>query len=318
MKVTEIFDLGLKMAIQADPRGEAGVEKYLKHRQKQYEKMSEKEKGFFNTELLKNPYADSAIHNLAEDKEVRRVLVGIDIGQAELLLASQLNERGKTIDLVIAHHPIGKTLASLHDVMAMQVEIYEQAGVPIHVAEKITEKRIQEVGRSLLPVNHYRVVDIAKLLNINFLNTHTITDNLVGKFLHDYLSSKEPYNLEEMLDMLLDLPEYAQARKMGFGPSIFSGKKQNRVGKFLVEMTGGTNPADEVYAELSRYGISTIVGMHMKDAPRKLAEKNNLNVLIAGHMSSDSLGMNLFLDELEKQGVEIIPCGGLIRVSRNK
>jgi len=35
-------------------------------------------------------------------------------------------------------------------------------------------------------------------------------------------------------------------------------------------------------------------------------------------MSSDSLGVNLFLDELEKRGIEIIPCSGFIRVSRAK
>jgi len=40
-------------------------------------------------------------------------------------------------------------------------------------------------------------------------------------------------------------------------------------------------------------------------------------VVIAGHMSSDSLGVNLFLDQLEKQGIEIVFCSGLIRVSRN-
>jgi hypothetical protein len=33
-------------------------------------------------------------------------------------------------------------------------------------------------------------------------------------------------------------------------------------------------------------------------------------------MSSDSLGVNLFCDELEKQGIEIIPCSGFTRVSR--
>jgi len=33
-------------------------------------------------------------------------------------------------------------------------------------------------------------------------------------------------------------------------------------------------------------------------------------------MSSDSLGMNLFLDKLEEQGIEIVPCSGLIRISR--
>ena len=43
-----------------------------------------------------------------------------------------------------------------------------------------------------------------------------------------------------------------------------------------------------------------------------------LGMQFAGHMSSDSLGMNLYLDELEKKGAEVIPCSGLIRVSRDE
>ena len=56
----------------------------------------------------------------------------------------------------------------------------------------------------------------------------------------------------------------------------------------------------------------------MRDDSREKANEYHMNVLIAGHMSSDSLGMNLYLDELEKKGIEIVPCGGLIRVSRTK
>jgi putative NIF3 family GTP cyclohydrolase 1 type 2 len=83
-------------------------------------------------------------------------------------------------------------------------------------------------------------------------------------------------------------------------------------------MTGGTEPSGKIYQELSRSGISTIVGMHMRKETLEKAGEVQLNVVTAGHMSSDSLGMNLFLDELEKKGIEIVPCGGLIRVSRNK
>ena len=68
---------------------------------------------------------------------------------------------------------------------------------------------------------------------------------------------------------------------------------------------------------MAQVGIGTIVGMHMSEEHKKEAENALVNVVIAGHMSSDSLGVNLFLDELEKRGVEIIPCSGLIRVSRN-
>jgi hypothetical protein len=56
--------------------------------------------------------------------------------------------------------------------------------------------------------------------------------------------------------------------------------------------------------------------MHMSEEHRREAEKNHINVVIAGHMASDSLGMNLFLDELVKQGITVIPTSGLIRFSR--
>jgi len=57
-----------------------------------------------------------------------------------------------------------------------------------------------------------------------------------------------------------------------------------------------------------------VVGMHMSEKHREEAEKAHINVVIAGHISSDSIGVNLFLDLL--QGVEVVSCGGLIRVSR--
>jgi len=63
--------------------------------------------------------------------------------------------------------------------------------------------------------------------------------------------------------------------------------------------------------------VGTIIGMHLSDEHRKKVEESRINYIIAGHMSSDSIGLNLFLDELEKNGVEIIPCSGFIRHSRN-
>jgi len=82
-------------------------------------------------------------------------------------------------------------------------------------------------------------------------------------------------------------------------------------------MTGGTEPAPKLYEKIAQAGIGTIVDMHLAEESKKEAEAANMNIIVTGHMSSDSLGMNLILDEFEKQGVEIVPCSGLIRVSRN-
>ena len=83
-------------------------------------------------------------------------------------------------------------------------------------------------------------------------------------------------------------------------------------------MTGGTAGAEKAYEKLAQAGVGTVICMHMPDKHRSLAKEHNLNVIISGLMASDSLGMNLFLDELEKQGLSIIPCSGLIRISRVK
>ncbi len=65
--------------------------------------------------------------------------------------------------------------------------------------------------------------------------------------------------------------------------------------------------------------MNTIVGMHLGEEHRKEAEKNHLNVVIAGHISSDNLGLNLLLDELSKNNsFEIRECSGFKRVSRLK
>lgn len=319
MTVQQIFDLGVKVGIAADPRGVSGVKKYLSREKKEFDEMPEKEKLYFDKDNLVNPFPDSAVHfDDGKTKDVKRVMAGIDIDSSDILLASQLNERGKKIDLVIAHHPVGRALAHLHDVMNMAVGVFESLGIPVHLAEKIMEDRANEVGRGLHPINHYQTVNVAQLLGINFINTHTITDNLVDEFIREYLKNKHPETLGELMDALMELPEYQEATRQGAGPKIFAGSPRHRVGKYVVEMTGGTEPSAKIYQELSRSGVSTVVGMHMRKETLDKASEVQLNVVTAGHMSSDSLGMNLFLDELEKKGIEIVPCGGLIRVSRVK
>jgi putative NIF3 family GTP cyclohydrolase 1 type 2 len=317
MTVQQIFELGLKRAVVDDPRGEKGVKRHLARMKKEYDSLESKDQKFFDTDKLTNPYPDSQIH-VDDGKPVKRVLAGIDISSSDILLASQLNERGKKIDLVISHHPVGKALANLHEVMTMTIDTYEALGMPVHLAEKIFEDRVREVGRGVHPANHFKEIDTAKLLGINFMSTHTITDNMVDTFIREHLEKRKPEVVRDILDLLMEFPEYQEAKKYGAGPKVISGSASHRVGKILVEMTGGTNPSPKVYEQLSQYGISTILGMHMRDDAMNLANENRMNVIIAGHMSSDSLGMNPFLDELEKKGIEIVPCGGLIRVSRVK
>lgn len=321
MNIREIYDLAIELGIESDFRPKKQIEKLLKRAGEKYEKLSPGERGLFDKERLENPYLDSRIHFDAGLKSIKRVLAGIDIEGEELMMARYLSNHDpkNPIDLAIAHHPEGQAYADLSDVMHLQADVLAQYGVPINIAESLMKLRISEVSRGVNPVNHFRAVDTARLLNLSFMNVHTPCDNLVAKFVEAKIKKDKPEYVSEVLESLLEIPEYHAAAKQGLGPKLFTGTEDNRAGKIaLTEITGGTEGSVKIYEKLAQAGVGTVIGMHQSEEHRKEAEKAHINVVIAGHISSDSIGMNLFLDRLEKRGIEIVPCSGLIRVSRNR
>lgn len=313
MTIQEIFNTAINKGIEADFRGREGIEKLLRRKKEKFENLSIEKKEDFDKDSLDNPYSDSQILHIASDKDIKRVLVGIDIEPAEVLLAKELGN----IDLIISHHPLGKGLANLHEVMDLQCDALNQYGVPINVAEGLMKEKISEVARGVNKANHQRTIDAAKLLHFNLMCLHTVCDNLAAKFLKDKVEQIKPERIEDLIRLLKEIPEYKEAMKISVGPKIFVGDEENRCGKIAVtEITGGTEGSPKLYEKMTQAGIGTVVAMHISEEHKKEAEAANLNVVIAGHISSDSLGVNLLLDEFEKQGIEIIPCSGFTRISR--
>ncbi len=316
MKLEDLYRSIVEVGIRNDPRGPDGVRKELDATKKSYEKLGDEEKEFYDREKLANPYADTRILWGDPGTDVASALVGIDLEAQEALLADRMKERGTSIDLLLAHHPEGTAMVNLYQVMGMQADVLAAVGVPLAVAEGMMEGRIKEVARRLLPANHTRAVDAARLLRLPMMCAHTAADNCVQSFLQKKFDDEQPYKVEDVLDLLHSLPEYRAARKLGAGPTVFLGSKDRRAGKVLVDMTGGTSGAKEVLQKIANTDVGTIVGMHMGDDHRKEAEKQHLNVVIAGHMASDSLGMNLLLDAAAGDAIEFVPCSGFVRHTR--
>lgn len=320
MTLHQIYELAVKIGIENDFRGSAQIKKNLARLKARYEKLSEKHREIFDQDALFNPFSDTRLLAGDPKKQIKRVMAGIDIDTSELMMARYLSNHSKNeIDLVLSHHPLGKALADLSGVMHLQADVLAQYGVPINIAEALMRPRISEVARGILPINHNKPVDAAKLLDLALMCAHTPADNLAAQFLNKKIKRDKPETLGEIIKSLKEIPEYKEAAKQKAGPKIFVGSPKSRAGKIaLTEITGGTDGSKEIYAAMAQVGIGTIIGMHMREEHRLEAEKAHINVVIAGHISSDSLGMNLFLDELEKKGVEIIPCSGLIRIKRFK
>ena len=242
--------------------------------------------------------------------------MGIDVETPELLLTDTIRQK-KKIDLVVSHHPQGIAYAGFYDVMKMQADILGKAGVPISVAEQLTQARMQQVERRVLPANHLRTTDAAKLLNINFICIHTPADNCVATYLQKLIDSKHPETIGDIIEMLKKIPEYKSAILNKAGPKVLLGTESSKCGKVLVEMTGGTEGSKDIFPKLASAGVSTIIGMHISEEHFQKAKQANINVIIAGHISSDNLGLNLLLDAVQKkEKLNIAEFSGFRRVKR--
>ncbi len=320
MNLKEFYDTAIAIGKENDPRGKEIVAKELQARQRDFGLLREGQKEFFDPESLKNPYSDSRILNGTGEEKIRNILVGIDIEVGEVLLCERLREKGKSIDLILSHHPCGRAYATLYDVMHIQADILHRFGVPISTAEDLMDGRIREVERKLMPVNHTRTVDAARLVGLPLLCLHTPADNMVTTYLQRTFDEKSPYTVAEVMDILKAIPEYREAGRNGAEPRILLGSGTRKAGRIFVDMTGGTEGSKEIFQSMASGGLNTIVAMHLSEEHRKEAEKNHLNVVIAGHISSDNLGMNLLLDELIKSSgspFTIYECSGFRRFSRS-
>ncbi len=314
MKLKQIYESAVKIGIKNDPRGLKAVKDKLKENRKRFHSLNKNQKKFFDKNELTNPYADTRILNGSTELNVKNVMVGIDIDVSEVLLFDRLRE-DKKLDLLISHHPEGFALAGLYDVMGMHKGILSRKGLDPELTKNLLQERIDLVQRRLLPGNHEKTIDSAKLLDVALMSAHTVADNCVATFLQSLFDKKKPKTLKDLLNVLFSIKEYRLAAAKKTGPSIISGKEKDSCSKVFVDMTGGTEGSKDIFGRLSQAGIRTLVCMHLSEDHLKEAKKQSLNVVIAGHISSDTLGLNLLFDEIEKkQKLNFVCCSGFERI----
>ncbi len=317
MKLGDVYQACIEAGIEADPRGRDEIARVLTANAACREKLDAEELPFFDDEKLANPYSDTRICAGDPGTEIRGLLVGIDMEVGEVLLADRLREKGDPIDLIFAHHPEGPGYANLHEVMYMQADLWAQQGVSIAAADALIAPRAEEIRRRISPVNHYRAIDAAKLLGFASLSCHTPADNSVQRFVQSFLDAEKPATLDDLVRALRTIPEYADGARKGYGPTIISGNGSARPGRMVAEMTGGTEGPKDALDRLSAAGVGTLVGMHYSEEHKKHAEELKLNLVVAGHISSDVLGMNLVLDRIEALGdIKVVCTSGMMRVRR--
>jgi len=256
---------------------------------------------------LKEVPEDSAIYVSGDN--IRRILFGIDAGVPELLLAKQL-----AYDAVIAHHPQGgMATINFHQVFKRHIHQMVAAGVPIEEAEKAVKKKLEELEVETHTRNYGHTVDVAKFLKTPYMNIHTPLDEIGRKIMAEKINSRIRKNstVQHVVSALKELSEFKNAATE---IKIRLGKTENPAGKVVVSHGAGTNGGYEIAKTYFKYGVGTVVYIHIshRDLEKLKAEKGN-NLVVTGHIASDSVGINPLIHELEKRNVSVtrigvVPC----------
>ena len=127
--------------------------------------------------LDKMPYDTNII---VEGKNIKKVLIGIDMETPELLLAQQLG-----YDCVVSHHPKADScIVDFAKVMDVQIQRMVKAGVPINKAQKALKKQQASIDLGSHASNYDRVSSAARLMNMPYLNIHIPADFIrINKFI---------------------------------------------------------------------------------------------------------------------------------------
>ena len=239
---------------------------------------------------------------------IKKVLMGVDMDTAELLLARELG-----YDCVVTHHPRNTNPDKLK-VMDTHILRLEKLGIPRNRSQKALKLKTDDLGLMQHVSNSRRSESAAKLMKMPFLSVHTpadlLSESIVQKHLDEKFADKPETTLGDITKALEEIPEYKNSARK---PVIRVGAKDSYAGKIYVLMAGYTGPGAAVLKQYFEGGVGTLVLMHIPEKDiKELKEHGYGNVIVAGHMSSDSLGLNVIANEWRKQGLEVDVISGIV------
>lgn len=197
----------------------------------------------------------------------------------------------------------------------LQIEQMMECGVPAARAEAAIQRRMQSVELNSHARNYGRVVQAAQLMNVSLLNVHLPCDVITRRLLVEKMAGfNTPESRATVAEVVAALQEFPEQKQAATEPKVRLGSPERLAGRVAVAMAGYTNGGVEVLKAYFDAGVGTVLMMHFSESDLREAREQRLagNLIVTGHMASDSIGINVYLDELEQRGLEVVRAGGII------
>jgi len=251
---------------------------------------------------------DSAIH--VPGDRIERILFGIDLRAPELVIAS-----ARGYHCAISHHPVGgRSTLEFHHVLARHVDQMIDAGVPRAVAEETMRTTIEERRILNATANYDHDPSVAALLGIPYLNIHTPLDEIGRRRMAEAAAGLgERATVAELVERFY--ATFGEFRNAATEIEVLVGRPGNPIGRVVVSHAAGTNGGYPVAKAYFDHGIDTVIYIHCRAADaRKLIDEfgETENLIVTGHIASDSVGINPYVDRLREEGLEVTTFSGII------
>jgi putative NIF3 family GTP cyclohydrolase 1 type 2 len=245
--------------------------------------------------------ADSTVH--VKGRNIRKVLIAIDVGTAELMLARHLG-----CDAVIAHHPIGIASVNFYKVFDRHVEYMVEHGVPKGIAKKAVGKLKERVETRNHADIYSDVVGAAKALGMPLVNIHQPCDEYMRQVIFHAIKSGRTEYVSDIVKSVGKIPEFRHAATK---VRIRFGSEKGKAGHWALVVAAGTNGGYHIAKAYFAHGVDTIIYLHVDygDLTKMREEKLSGNLVVMGHLAGDSIGLNGLAERLEDAGVETIRIG---------
>jgi putative NIF3 family GTP cyclohydrolase 1 type 2 len=243
--------------------------------------------------------------------DVHRVLFGVDISLAEVLWAQQ-----NGFDAVIAHHPLGDRTRTRFAELVRTRQVAQMAaeGIAADIAEKAIATRLETIARRTHMSNVNAIVDSARLFAMPLCNVHLACDIITRNAMMDTLRRHQDGSstVGECLRWFDDFAEFAHGHAQ---PEVWVGSPTSSLGRWTVAIAGGTNGGFPVFNEYFRAGVDTVFAMHIDEGELqrlRTAAQPDDSLVVTGHMTSDSIGINVVIAGLEERGIEVVRTSGVV------
>ncbi len=320
MTLRDLYDTSIQLGMELDVRGEAALHRQMAQRRAEYDALPAWQQPYYDQERFRNPYGDVRIVNGPDDVELNTILLGINIGIDELLLADRLRSKGAQIDAVIAHHTsgIGVAISLVHDFMPVAIDFLVEEGVPRAQAETCINRYIEEKSQSLEDTARMGP-DMAKLLEFPLACIHTPADYYIGEGVRPVVEAAQPQTVGEIVQALLQIPEVQSSARIGAEPRVMSGDESWPAGRMLLKFGGGYILPPDAYTLLGKAGVNTVLQIGCSPAHARAAQEAGVSIVRIAHAACDNIGINLLLDEVERRlgPLNVIACNYFERIRRN-